>query len=112
MAVPKEIVELNKVVTLAVDVFFVDRMVFLLNLSRQIKFITAEYVAVPTAKSLSKHLEQVIQVYTQAGFSVHTILMDNKFEKVCDVLHLVVCNTTAAKEHLSEAKRSICTNKE
>jgi hypothetical protein len=60
VAVPKEIVECNKIVTLAVDVFFVDKMAFLLFLlivSRQIKFITVEYVAVRTAKSLSKHLE-------------------------------------------------------
>jgi hypothetical protein len=62
--VPKKIVEHNKIVTLAVDVFFVDRTVFLSTVSRQIKFITVEYIAVRTAEGLSKHLEQVIQVYT------------------------------------------------
>jgi hypothetical protein len=112
VAVPKEIVERNKIVTLAADVFFVDRTVFLLTVSRQIKFITAEYIAVRTGKSLSKHLEQVIQVYAQARFNMHTISMDCKFEKVSNVLHLLVCNTTAAKEHISEAKRSIRTIKE
>jgi hypothetical protein len=39
MAVPKEIMERNKIVTLAADVFFVDGMVFLFTVSRQIKFI-------------------------------------------------------------------------
>jgi hypothetical protein len=67
MAVRKEIVERNKIVTLVADVFFVDGAAFLLTVSWQIKFITAEYVAARTAKSLSKHLEQVIQVYMQAG---------------------------------------------
>jgi hypothetical protein len=43
---------------------------------------------------------------------MHTILIDGKFKKVYDVLHLVVCNTSAAKEHMSEAKRSIGTIKE
>ncbi len=57
VAVPKEIVERIKIVTLATDVFFVDGTMFLLTVSRQIKFITVEYVAVCTAKSLSKHLE-------------------------------------------------------
>jgi hypothetical protein len=42
MAVPKEIVEHNKIVTLAVDVLFVDKMAFLLIVSRQIKLITME----------------------------------------------------------------------
>jgi hypothetical protein len=38
--------------------------------------------------------------------------MDGKFEKVKNKLPLVVCNTTAAKEHMSEAERSIRTIKE
>ena len=71
-----------------------------------------EHVATCTAKSLSKHLQRVIQVYTRAGFNVRTILMDGEFEKVNDELPLVECNTTAAKEHLSEAERSISTIKE
>ncbi len=33
----------------------------------------------------------------------------SEFEKVCDILHLVSCNTTAAKELVSETKRSINT---
>ncbi len=84
VAVPKEIMEQNRIVTLAADAFFVDGTAFLLTVSRQIKFISAEYVAVRTAKSLSKHLEQLIQVYTRAGFNVHVILMDGKFKKVCN----------------------------
>ncbi len=54
--VPQEVVECNKIVTLAADMFFVDGIAFLLTVWRQIKFITAEYVATCTAKSLSKHL--------------------------------------------------------
>jgi hypothetical protein len=57
VAVPKEIMERNKISTLAVDVFLVDGTLFLLTVSRQIKLITREYIAVRTAKHLSKHLE-------------------------------------------------------
>jgi hypothetical protein len=63
VSVPKEVVEWNKIVTLAADVFFVDGMAFLLSVLRQIKFITVEHVATRTAKSLSKHLTRVVQVY-------------------------------------------------
>ena len=80
--------------------------------SRNIKFIMAEHVAICTAKSLSNRLDRVIQVYKQAGFSVHTILMDGKFERLKHQLPMLVCNTTAAKEHVSKAKCSICTIKE
>jgi hypothetical protein len=106
------VIERNKTVTLAAAVFFVDGIAFLLTVSKNIKFITAKHVATRTAKSLSKHLDRVIQVYTQAGFSVRTILMDGKFEKVKNEFALVVCNTTAAKEHVSKVERSIRTIKE
>jgi len=101
VAVPKGVIEKNKTVTLATDVFFVDGIAFLLMVLRSIKFITAEHVATRTAKSLSKHLDHVTQVYMRAGFSVRTILMDGEFEKVKNKLLLVVCNTTATKEHVS-----------
>jgi hypothetical protein len=56
VAVPHTLVEQNKVVTMAADVFFVDGTAFLITVSRQIKFITMEHVQVQTATSLSKHL--------------------------------------------------------
>jgi hypothetical protein len=77
--------------------------------SRQIKYITAEHVATRTAKSLSKHLQRVVQVYARAGFTVRTItiFMDGEFEKVKDKVPNLVCDTMAAKEHISEAERAI-----
>jgi hypothetical protein len=112
VAVPKGVIEKNKTVTLAANVFFVDGIAFLLTVSRNIKFIMAKHVATHTAKSLSKHLDCIIQVYMRAGFSVRTISMDGEFEKVKNELALVVCNTTVVKEHVSEAERSIRTIKE
>ena len=71
-------------VTLAADLFFVDRTALLITLSKKIKFVTEEHVPVWTAKSLAKHIDQVVQVSTQAGFTMQTILMDGEFEKVKD----------------------------
>ncbi len=61
--VPRSLVQNNKVVTLAADVFFVDGTAFLITVSRRIKFITAEYLQVRMATSLCKHLDRVLQVY-------------------------------------------------
>jgi hypothetical protein len=58
-------------------------------------------------KSLSKHLTEVVQVYAQAGFTVHTIQMDGEFEKVNNKLPSLICNTTAAKERESNAEQTI-----
>jgi len=112
VAVPKSMIDRNKTVTLAADVFFVDGTGFLMTASRNIKFITAEYVATRTAKNLSIHMERVTQVYKRAGFNVRTILMDGEFKIIKDLMPQVECNTTAAKEHVSEAERNIRTIKE
>ena len=62
--------------------------------------------------NLSKHMTRVLEVCKRAGFIVRTILMDGEFEKIRSHLPTVECNTTAAKEHLSKAKRKIRTIKE
>ena len=80
---------------------------------RRMKFVTAEHVPVRTATNLSKYITQVLEVvYKQAGFVVRTILMDREFEKIRPLLHNLECNTTAAKEHVSEVERTIRTIKE
>jgi hypothetical protein len=110
--VPRSLVQQHKLVTLAADVFFVDGTAFLMTISRRIKFITSEYVPGRTAKSLAKHIDRVVNVYARAGFTVRTILMDGEFEKIKDFVPRLECNTTAAKEHVSEAERGIRTIKE
>jgi hypothetical protein len=112
VAVPCSVVDSNKVVTLAADVFFVDGTAFLITMSRRIKFVTTEHIPVRMAKSLATHLDQVVHVYARAGFITRTILMDGKFEKVKDLVPQLECNTTAAKEHVSKAERGIQTIKE
>jgi hypothetical protein len=67
-------------------VFFGDGTAFLITISRRIKFVTAEHVPVRTAKSLAKHLDQVVHMYAQAGFITRTILMDEEFKKIKDLV--------------------------
>jgi hypothetical protein len=103
VAIPWQLVDANKAVTLAADVFFVDGIAFLITVSRRIKFMTTEHLPVRTATSLSKHLQRVLLVYGRAGFRVRSILMDGEFEKVKGLMPMVECNTTTAKEHVSKA---------
>ncbi len=107
VAVPHMLVERNKVVTMAADVFFVDWMAFLVTLSRNIKFVTVEHLPVRTATALVKHIERVLHLYGHSGFSIRMILMDGEFEKIKGLLQNVECNTTAAKKHVSKAERMI-----
>jgi hypothetical protein len=63
VAIPCKLVEANAAVTLAAKVFFVDGTMFLMTVSRNIRFIMAEHVPVQIAKSLCQHLERVLLVY-------------------------------------------------
>jgi hypothetical protein len=112
VAIPWQLVDANKAVTLAADVFFMDGIAFLITVSRKIKFVTTKHLPVRTVTSLSKHLQRVLLVYGRAGFRVRSILIDGEFEKVKGFMPTLECNTTAAKEHVSKAERSIRTVKE
>ena len=73
VAVPRNLVDAKKAITLAADIFFGDGTAFLLTVAQRIKFVTAEHVPVRTALSLSKHMKRVLDVYGRAGFRVRTI---------------------------------------
>jgi hypothetical protein len=47
-----------------------------------------------------------------AGFLVGTVLVDGEFEKIKGLMPRLECNTTTAKEHVSEGERTIWTIKE
>ena len=103
VSVPCLLVEANKVITLAADMFFV---------LQHLKFVMAEHVPVRTVTHLSKHIKRVLDVYGRACFRIRTILMDGEFEKVKPFLPTLECNTMAAKEHVSKAEHMICMLKE
>jgi hypothetical protein len=112
VAIPWQLVDANKAAMLAADVFFVDGIAFLITVSRRVKYVATKHLPIRMATSLSKHLQRVLLVYRRAGFRVRSILMDGEFEKVKGLMPTVECNTTAAKEHISEAEHSIRTVKE
>jgi hypothetical protein len=76
VAIPWQLVDASKAVTLRADVFFVDGIAFLITVSRRIKFVTTKHLPIRMAMSLSKHLQRVLLVYGRAGFRVRSILMD------------------------------------
>ncbi|KAL7502475.1 hypothetical protein ACHAXN_000430 [Cyclotella atomus] len=102
-------------VTLSVDdVMFVDEVPFLVSVSRGINLITAEFTPVRTAKNLAANIKHILQVYVRGGFKVSTLLMDNEFDCLVPLLPqlVLVVNTPAAREHVTDIERRIRTVKE
>jgi len=108
--VPRDILEKYRDVTLCVDIMFVNKIPFIITISRYIKSITIEVLPNRQVKTLSKILKNVTSMYERRGFLVASVLGDYEFEPLrSDFPQL---NTTSADEHVPEAERCIRTIKE
>jgi hypothetical protein len=93
--------------TLVTDVMFVNLAPFSVSASRNINLITIKHAPDQKASKLGYLLEHTVHVYARADFTVQTILMDNKFDKVKNHVPHVNMKTPAAAEHIGKIKRRI-----
>ena len=49
----------------------------------------------------------MIDLYAHGGFQVGTVLMDNEFERLPNLVPILATNTTVVTEHIPEVKRKI-----
>jgi hypothetical protein len=105
--IPRAILEQHQQVTLAVTIMFINRVPFLVSISRGINLVTAEHTPSRTAKQLAAGIRHIMDLYLCRGFQVGTMLMDNELEKLRVLIPILVVNTTSAKEHVPEVERHI-----
>jgi hypothetical protein len=110
--IPNQSIDINKEVTLAADVMFVDGLPFLSSTSHNMKFTTTEYVPRRTNPILIKSLNKILSLYSNRGFKVTTALVDRGFESLQDDLTGLLLNTTAASEHVPNIEHQIRVMKE
>ena len=83
------------------NIMFVNQVPFLVLSACWIGLVTTEYLPVITTKAIANNVHQVIHLYCKGGFTIQTILMDNKFNKIKADLQHAIINMTAANEHVS-----------
>ncbi len=98
------LLEQHQRVTLAVDVMFMNGGPFLVSMARGLNLVTAEHMPSRTAKQLVAGIVRIMDLYLCGGFQVGTVLMDNKFKKLRNLVPVLAVNTTAAKEHVPEVE--------
>ena len=86
---------------------FVNGISFLVTHSRRIGLVKTVYLPGWSAKHIANHLVRVINIHTEGGFKVQSLLMDNEFNKIKDLLPQYNTNTMAANEHVGEVERRI-----
>ena len=86
MTCPKELVDINREITLTADVMFVNQVPFLITLGWHIGLVTTNHLPRWIAKHIAKILSRVVHVYNRGGFKVQTMFMGNEFNQVGDEL--------------------------
>ncbi len=112
--IPAIIMNRYKNVILAGDIMFVNKIPFLMTVSRYIKFGTAVMIKNKSNKTILAQIKAIQKVYMRRGFVITTLLMDGGFESMrADLADLrITLNTVSNAEHVPDIERHIRTIKE
>ena len=113
-AVPEDVLQEYRKVTLCVDIMYVNRVAMLVSISRKIRFGTLEVIPNNKSTVLLKGRKSILQVYQRWGFQIEMALMDGEFGHLRGELASlgVTLNETSRDEHVGEIERFIRTIKE
>jgi hypothetical protein len=93
---------------------YVNKIAFLVTISRKIKFATIEMLENRREDTIGKSITAVIRLYTSHGFLVNMVHADGKFEVLRGTLATAGAglNVCSHDEHVPEIERFIRTLKE
>ncbi|CAJ1950718.1 unnamed protein product [Cylindrotheca closterium] len=111
-AIPPHIKEHYSDITLAIDILFVNKMPFLVTISRHIKFGTVERLHNRQIPTIKRALQKVIALYSRRNFKVISILGDPEFEPLEQEFPNIQVDCCGADEHEPTIERFIRTIKD
>jgi hypothetical protein len=109
---PPPILEHHMNVTLCVDFFFVQGLIFLHTISRGIGFRTVSPVADRNKATIVREMKTVLHLYKCRGFAVRDIHCDVEFACIREIVRPIQLNVVPVDSHVGEIERSIRTIKE
>ena len=100
-------------ITLACDIMYVNKIPFLMSISRHIRFGTAQHIKNQQGMTIFNGIRAVHQIYLQRGFRIRNAFMDGQFEPLRGNLAElgILLNTASNDEHVPEIERQIQTVK-
>ena len=104
--VPQTIRDLHTNVTLCVDFFYVQGLVFLLTVSRNLKFHTVGHVKSRSKRTMVEGINRTRNMYTSRGFVITNIHADPEFNCIREAMMPSILNLAAAREHVGEVERN------
>jgi hypothetical protein len=112
--IPIAIMDHYRKVVLCMDVMKINKMPFLVTISRAIKFGTVAWLKNAKAPTMIEQIAAVHKVYSKRGFVLEIVEADGQFEPLRgDLAGLgITLNKCSREEHVSVAERRIRTLKE
>ena len=112
--IPMVIMERYREVVLGVDIMFVNRIPFMMTISRNIRFATSTNIKNQSNKTILSTLKMIKRIYDQRGFKITQINSDGQFESLRGDLAAmqIHLNVASNDEHVPEIERHIRTIKE
>ena len=118
--IPHELHDAQCNVCLYIDIIYVNGLIFLTMISKNITYHTAMWVADCTAPTITSLVESVLKLHQWASFQVMEVSANCEFKPVLQVLQddgwSFTTNLANAQEHVPEAeqnnhvlKEDICT---
>ena len=86
---------------------YVNQLPFVVTYGRGVGFTTVQWIPNRTVKQLAININEVIQLYSRAGFTVQTHLVDMEFEKLQLLLPMANINLSAPNEHVAKIEQCI-----
>lgn len=116
MKVTRKLLNFEKDLSLALDIFFVNGTPFLITLSLKMYFTTVSNLKNQKMKTVVDVLKHFYVYYFQWGFRITEFLIDPEFKApgplICDKIGAPRINVSAANEHIRPVERRIRVVKE
>ena len=104
---PKEILSMDTGLEVFVGVVFVNKLAFLVSVIRRLKLTTINYIPKSLEKKLARSVNNIIDVYKQRHFSIHTMYMDPEFNCLYKLIVSTDLNKNFARDHVPGIERHI-----
>jgi hypothetical protein len=111
VAMPRELLQAHKEVTLCIDLFFINKLAFLITYSNKICYTTTTHLSSRAVRHYWPYLLQVLQMYAARGLRVVRIRGDFEFNGIKGLVALLTTATildlSAESEHIGAIERNI-----
>ena len=98
--VPPDLLNIHGNVTLCIDIMFINKIPFLVTISRDIKFGTVEALDNRQLQTITQKIQTICRLYEHRGFTITSILANPEFEPIRPMFPWLNC--CGADEHVPE----------